>query len=84
MKQLQATAPPINVGDTISLACLRGKAYGTGGSRGRKNDTRLIQGKVVYTNETFLTLQHQAAGWRECFLLSDIRDGRVKVLQDGI
>ena len=83
MKQLKTTAPPINVGETIRLVCLRGKGYGIGGTRGRKNDSRSIQGKVVYTNETFLTLQHQPAGWRECFLLSDIRDGRVILLQNG-
>ncbi len=82
MKQLQTTAPPINVGDTISLACQRGKAYGIGGTRGRKNDTRRVKGEVVYTNKRFLTLQHQPGGWRECFLLSDIRHERV-LLQDG-
>ena len=82
MKQLQIT-PPINVGDTISLTCLRGKAYGIDGTRGRKNDPRRIKGEVVYKNETFLTLQHQPAGWRECFLLTDIREGRVILLQVG-
>ena len=83
MKHLKITALPINVGDTISLACQRGKAYGIGGTRGRKNDTRRVKGEVVYTNETFLTLQHQPGGWKECFLLSDIRDRRVLLLQVG-
>jgi hypothetical protein len=70
--------PCISVGDRIRLTCLPGRSR-----RGRGNKTRCARGKVVCANETFLTIQHEPAGWRECFLLEDIRSGRVMLLHES-
>ena len=71
------TTPFFKGGDRISLACLPPKR------RGRQRAIRSVRGKVVYIGENFLTVQHQPAGWRECFLLTDIREGLVKLVEAG-
>lgn len=77
MKKACKTVPQFNVGDSIRLTCMQGKYCGKGGPHSRKSETRSVRGRVVFTGETFITLQHEPAGWRECFLHEDIRSGRI-------